>query len=370
MPRRPPQNKDDDEDDISNISDDEYGTQQDASAGGEQRFKYSTADLANDSKRGTACCIIAMCIVCLAVAIAVSIVMAKAFKPDDGNETSGLNPSDQDDGPIFPDFNDRKSEVEDDCSVDNYENPDKCAETCEGFDCCDPFGAVNVSCFHENRQGCINYGSCHVMKGLIDPPADINFSDMCAPENIVSDRNACEELCQSTRCCYDSSSSSCAVDNFWACVNFAHCQHLRDDLQVPMPHEEIDRICDGATTLGLGRDLPSCDEVCAPAACCFDGSCFESDFFTCIHYSPCKNAYDGELAMPPVGELITPPSDQMKAACSGRAIAVNGTGACEQACMEGACCANGGTKDVNGTIFTCFTTDPLGCLLYDLCQDI
>ena len=377
MPRRPQQpNADDDvEDDISNISDDEYGAQ--GGNGEEQRFKYSTADLANDSKRNTTCCIVAMCIVCLAVAIAVSIVMARSIDPGDDNETTGLNPNEQPgQSGNFPNFNKRRSQVDDDCNQLNYDtDPSKCRKTCDGFECCDPF-ATEGGCFHEKirkdelDEKCVMYSGCHVTFGRIDPPADINFRDICAPENIANNRAACEELCQTTKCCYDAESASCAADDFWSCVHFAPCQHLRNDLKVPMPHEEINRICDGVTTLGLGKELPTCDEVCQPAACCFDGTCLESDFFTCIQYKPCKKVYDSEISTPPVGELITPPSQEMINACSGRAIAANGTAACEQACMAGSCCADGGSMDVNGTDFPCFTTDPLTCLLYDECQDI
>ena len=73
---RPPAEE---EDRVSEISDGEYGHDPDD----EPRFKYSTAELADNSCRGNNCCLIAAGIVCIIVAIALSIVMVRVFNDKD-----------------------------------------------------------------------------------------------------------------------------------------------------------------------------------------------------------------------------------------------------------------------------------------------
>lgn len=54
------------------------------------RFKYSTAEINDNSARNTKCCVAAMCIVCIALAIVLSVVLKGVQDDKDKeNESSG-----------------------------------------------------------------------------------------------------------------------------------------------------------------------------------------------------------------------------------------------------------------------------------------
>jgi hypothetical protein len=371
MPRRA-QAQEPEEDEISNISDDEYGKQ--AKAEEDQRFKYSTENI-GESKRNTTCCLVAMCLVCLALAITLSIVMGNLTGNDDSGDGADapsptLAPATATSNrpPGQGKFLQTQEYVTEACSYESF-NADKepCATACVDFDCCDPFQPANVSCFLGNRQGCINYASCHVLSTRVEPPAT-NLADVCAPDRVAQDPSDCELRCLNTKCCYEPD-SSCKVSDFWACVDYAPCQSLRGtDLLVPVPFELIDGVCKGTAAPAIGESYPTCEEICAPAACCFSSgtdNCLESNFFTCLQYTPCKKL-GTLLEIPEAGEVVPLPAPNMTQVCSPRGITETGPEACEQLCTSGACCSNGGTA--NSTSLTCFEADPLGCLLYDQCK--
>jgi hypothetical protein len=351
------------DDNVSEVSDDEY----DANSPEEPRFKYSTADLADDSPRNTKCCLIAMCILCIIVAIAVSITMVKL--QEDSNEKNA--PSDPTAPPTavgatpIPGVNmflATQEFVEDRCSPSNFaDDPRICQGTCGGgndFDCCEPLLPRNVSCFLGNREGCLNYNRCHINNGASDPPPD-NLEVICSPARLQSDRSDCEAQCQSMECCW-SDELSCVVSNFYACVDYAPCQNLRADLIVPVPSDTIKDLCDTGQT-GSVTQGGACEAACLPAECCWSEStldnCLQDNFFACLAYESCK-----KLTLADPGTIVPKPSDDLADLCTLRNVEdAGGEAACASVCSPGACCQQ-------GAVDYCFPDDPLGCLQYDACK--
>ena len=75
-PSRPPARKNSaDRDDDSDLGDARKNDKNGADEEEGVKFKYSTADLSDNSKRNTACCVGAMCIICIILAIVLSVVL-------------------------------------------------------------------------------------------------------------------------------------------------------------------------------------------------------------------------------------------------------------------------------------------------------
>jgi hypothetical protein len=347
------------DDNVSEVSDDEY----DADSPEEPRFKYSTADLAHDSPRNTKCCMIAMCILCIIVAIAVSITMVKLQEnSDEKNAPKDPTPAPTTVGatPVAGEnkFLATSEFVEDRCSPSSFADDARvCQGACNGFDCCEPLLPQNVSCFMGNREGCLNYNRCHITNGRSDPPPN-NLGDICSPSRIQSDRSECEQQCASKECCW-SDETSCVVSDFYACIDYAICQNLRDDLKVPVPTDTLKDLCDTGQT-GSVTQGDACGTACAPAECCWSEStadnCLQDNFFACLAYEPCK-----KLNLTAPGTVVSEPSDDLADLCTLRKVNDGGEAACASVCNPGACCQQGAAD-------YCFPDDPLGCLQYDPCK--
>jgi hypothetical protein len=253
-------------------------------------------------------------------------------------------------------FNAPQAFVGDRCAADLFaSDPNICVGLCNGFDCCGPLLGKNESCFNGNREGCLNFAPCHVLDFSVDPPPR-NLESICSPDQVLNDRTECELKCLNVECCW-SDSTSCVVDNFYACVDYAPCQHLRQDLIVPLPQDTIQNLCNPEET-GSVSQTGACEEACAPAECCWSESdnCLQSNFFTCLAYEDCK-----KLVIPPVGEVVATADEEINTMCTPAKITEGDATACENACSPGDCCAEGASDN-------CFTADPLSCLSYDVCK--
>ena len=292
-------------------------------------------------------------IVCLAVAIGVSILFAKLAMDKDDND----DPTSTDQGL----FKAPKDSVESQCDKDLFgEDPSICQATCAAFSCCDPFLPEEESCFHTNREGCIAYARCHILTagGKDAPPA--NLASICSPQNIARDATPCELQCSTVECCY-SQENSCMATDFYACLDYSPCQNLRLDLEVPLPRLDIlEQLCVPGV-VATAREQEACDDECEPASCCWDpdASCLESNFFTCLQYGRCD-----KLELPPPGQSVSPPNvpnGSIDNSCSTFNFEEDPT-ACQSACAFGDCCSE--ELDVSD----CFNEDPLGCLEYSPCK--
>jgi hypothetical protein len=349
-----------DDDGISEVSGHEF----DEDTIKQPHFKLSTADLRDDSKRNTRCCLIALGILCLAVAIGLSIFFAGLAKDkddyDDPMSASDTAAGDNS-GSGQALFLDSKDFVESQCAKGLFEeDPIPCQDTCAGFSCCDPFLPEGESCFQTNREGCIAYARCHILTAGGNDPPPTNLASICSPENIAKDPTACELQCSTMECCH-SKENSCVATDFYACLDYSPCQNLRLDLEVPIPRLNIlEQVCvPGVVT--IAKQQQQCDDECEPASCCWDpdASCLESNFFTCLQYGRCD-----KLELPAPGQAVSPPSvsnGSIANVCSTFNFEEDPT-ACQTACAVGDCCSE--ELDVTN----CFNQDPLGCLEYSPCK--
>ena len=353
-----------DDDEISEVSGNDF----DEDTIEQPRFKLSTADLPDNSKRNTKCCLIALAIFCIGVAIGVSIVFAgfaKDSEDDDDNDGATSAPSNVNFSIPFPGqglFKSPKTFVESRCDRDVFEqDPTVCQGTCAGFDCCDPFLPEEESCFHTNREGCIAYARCHILTAGGKDPPPANLASICSPENIALDAAPCQLQCATAECCY-SQDNSCMATDFYACLDYSPCQNLRLDLEVPIPPLDIlEQLCVPGVTSTV-RDQDKCDDVCEPASCCWDpdASCLENNFFTCLQYGRCD-----KLELPVPGQAVSPPNvpngGSIDKSCSTFNFEEDPT-ACQSSCAVADCCF----EDLDVT--NCFNQDPLGCLEYSSCK--
>ncbi|KAG7340916.1 hypothetical protein IV203_024459 [Nitzschia inconspicua] len=323
----------------------------------EPRFKYSTAELPEDSSRNTRCCLMTMCILCIIVAIAVSIVMVK-IPQKKRDEQAAEAPS-----PTAPPptangvgmFTAKRESVNVDCSNSGSE---QCDETCKDFDCCDFSLNEQASCFFGNREGCLNYARCHVSNpGTLNAPSP-NINTICSTTAIANDPGPCEDVCLSVKCCWEDT-SSCVDNNFYACADYAICQNLRGaDLQVPQPIDGLEDFCDDYVVGSLTQN-EACGIACEPASCCWEqttANCLKNNFFTCLLHEPC-----GQLEFPEAFSYVPEPIDDVSLVCSKAYRDTNGSSKCEAACNRATCCSAAPEQ-------SCFLQDPLGCIKYDGCK--
>jgi hypothetical protein len=351
-----------DDDDVSEVGGNEF--EEDPME--QPRFKFSTAELGDDSKRNTTCCLIAMGVICLAVAIVLSIVLVGFTKDKDSNDDSTSAPGDVAAGDNTSNpvpgqglFKASKDFVESRCAKNVFEeDPTICQGTCAGFSCCDPFLPEEESCFHTNREGCIAYARCHILTAGGKDPPPTNLATICSLDSIAQDSTPCELQCLDVECCY-SEENPCMATDFYACLDYSPCQNLRLDLEVPIPQLDILETLCVPGVVATFRQQEACDDECAPAECCWDPdtSCLESNFFTCLQYGPCD-----KLDLPPPGQAVPPPNGTIGDVCSTFNIENDPT-ACETACAFGDCCSESGVTN-------CFDVDPLGCLEYAPCKVI
>lgn len=348
-------------DDLSDVSDDDLvgsDNYTQSEVDDEPRFKYSTAGLADNSPRNTKFCIAAMCVLCIILAIGLSVMLAKlGNSSDEDDAASSVQPTSAPGANVSSAgvglFTSTLETVNIACSSPG----DPCAETCSDFGCCDPMLNDKVGCFFGNREGCLTYARCHVSTSGIDPPSD-TLDVVCAKSRVANDPSACEAACQGVKCCWEDE-SSCKDNAFYACVDYAICQNLRGlELEVHHPADSLRVLCDSSLAGGVTQKN-ECDVACAPAACCWDSSsenCLRDNFFTCLKYEPC-----GQLDFPEAFTEVPDPGVDTSLVCSSTYRAMNGASECEAACNLATCChADPGES--------CFVRDPLGCIKYDGCR--
>lgn len=353
-PRKPP--REEPEDNVSAVSDEEYEPDPDD----EPRFKYSTAELADGSWRNSKCCLITVALICIILAIVLSIVMVRVFEDKDAENqakppTMAPTTAAQASQPGLGLFALSQSAIEDRRCTASNENSNGCQTACDGFECCDPTLAQNSSCFFYNEEGCLNYQRCHVTSsGVVVPP--FNLAEICSPARISSDSTACQNACASVACCWQSDVT--CYDKFYTCLDYAECQNLRPTVTVPVATFEVADFCD-STQAGSLTQTSACEDACKPAECCWSDdpstNCLRSDFLSCMTYSPC-----GKLELPGAGEEVALPPSTIRSDCSITLINTGNAAPCLAACSAGSCCMEGAADD-------CFASDPLACLAYEPC---
>jgi hypothetical protein len=340
-------------DDFSVMSDDnsEYDPTTD-----EPRFAYSTAELADNSCRTSNCCVITVAIICLIVAIALSVVMVKVLAQKDA-ENSEAPPTmaptavSEANQPGLGLFQLPRDAVEQDRCPLGQDDSDACRNECEKFDCCDP--RLEASCFLYNPDGCLNYKRCHVTTSGIQIP-QLDLASICAPASIASNREACENECARVACCWESNVT--CYDKFYACLDYSPCQNLRANSRVPSATSEVEVFCD-TTQAGSVTQTTACDDACTVAECCWSSSdnCLETDLLACLTYYPCK-----QLTLPETGNTVKVPPVSISNDCSVALINSGKTGNCKTSCSAGTCCSDAESS--------CFDLDPLACLAYEPCR--
>mmetsp|Transcript_12741 Transcript_12741/g.30937 ORF Transcript_12741/g.30937 Transcript_12741/m.30937 type:complete len:447 (+) Transcript_12741:185-1525(+) len=363
--RRQQQQQHYEDDDVSEVSEgDPMDLPYAGSVDDEPQFKYSTAELAENSPRNTTCCIITIAVICLALAIGISVMAVKLVNKNDEEkapaETAptaapGSGGSTAGQGSLSASVN----TVNFDCADPSS---DACSATCTDFlSCCDPTMNTQAGCFFGNRQGCLDHARCHTLESGIDAPGP-TLDILCAKSRVASDPSACDAACGQVKCCWDDSvegdspSPSCAVDSFYACIDYLPCQNLRSDdvLTVPPPLVGLPEIC--SAQMGSMSQVEECDIACKAAECCWDAgvtNCLQDNFFTCLAYEPC-----GKLEFPEAFSEVPNPGASLSDLCSGP---FKDEAECESKCNAGACC--------NG-FPSCFDSDPLGCLAYEPCKNL
>ena len=256
----------------------------------------------------------------------------------------------------FP-LNATRLAVDSNCSAEAFSNnTGGCQSVCKGFECCNPYLPKNESCFYDHSQDCIDYARCHVLDSLVTPPPR-DLSAACSIEALVNDSSVCEFYCIPVECCF-SNDTSCATNDLYACIDYAPCQNLRRDFRVAVP-VGIENLCSNQTRMD-SQTNSTCEQVCQAASCCWNAtdSCFQSDFFACLSYSPCA-----QLDIPPAGTVVdAPPGNiSISSVCNLQNQSNTHVQQCKKACSSGACCFATG-------IDNCFDMDPLGCLQYTSCK--
>ena len=340
-------------DDFSVMSDDdsEYDPTTD-----EPRFEYSTAELADSSCRTTNCCLITVAIICLVVAIVLSVVMMKVFADKDA-ENRGPPPTmapttvEEASQPGLALFKLPRETVEESrCSL-GQQTSDACRSTCEDFDCCDP--TLQGSCFQYNPDGCLNYKRCHATTSGIQIPPE-NLASICSPESVASNRESCEDACAIVSCCWKSDVT--CYDKFYSCLDYSPCQNLRAASRVAAATDDLAKFCSSAQN--SVTQATDCEEACMVAECCWssgDDNCLETDLLACLTYFPCQ-----QLTLPGSGNTVKLPSASIRNDCSVVLIDSGVTSSCETSCAPGTCCLDEESS--------CFDQDPLACLTYEPCR--
>lgn len=342
-------------DDFSAMSDDDQ-EDFDKSLDDEPRFKYSTAELSDSSCRNSRCCLITVGIICLIVAVALSIMMIKIFEKNDKEnraDSPTLAPTAVGGGqPGVTLFQLPRETVEGARCPLGEANSNSCRNTCSEFDCCDPLSEDD--CYMYNPDGCLNYRRCHATNsGIQIPPA--NLGSICSPASVASNRQQCENACASVACCWESDVT--CYDKFYACLDYSPCQNLRPRNRVPAAPADVEKFCDSTQTGSISQPT-ACEDACRVAECCWSkgaDNCLETDLLTCMTYSPCS-----QLSLPAAGNTVTLPPPSLRNDCSVAFINSGNTANCETSCSAGACCL---VPDSS-----CFQQDPLACLAYEPCR--
>jgi len=347
-----------------------------------RQFKYSTANMNEDSKWKKYCLIFLTFLLMILFMVALSMLMQHFFFSD----TSDNKPQtiERDMNGTFPK---EKMEVNQACSRATLESDEgeRCTEVCDPqfFVCCDPFkefdvNATETDAMRENITeaknltnctldqelvGCMNYAKCQAIgthNGKQVEPAPAILSVVCSKAHLEKDPVSCQELCKPVRCCYSAGNDRCIADDFDICLDYAPCQNLRHGLTLEIAPEDLDSKC--------LQQQPECNQACKKAECCNDpeSTCLQSNFVACLTYAPCTGVTRTTIQIPPIYTKLEKPSDELQSACGAYhdlmampAAVRPATHSCQELCVAAACCyANNPTDN-------CFFEDPLGCMAYD-----
>jgi hypothetical protein len=282
-----------------------------------------------------------------------------------------------------------KTTIDDVCGRDGFpkDRGAQCEAECAPlfFECCNPFDdaatgrryfdsllvprnmtfmdaydtATPSQCSFETEvASCVKFTKCHAVTQQIDPAPD-NLPAICSIERLENDPQGCLALCRSVQCCHSLDSDNCMADHFDACMDYAPCQNLRtlDDTDspvtiLPIAPPELESDC--------SSERPACREVCATASCCAgtgSASCLQSNFVSCLTYSPCTSDSETKIDIPTRFSKVPIVPAEATAACSPSKVMIFGKSSCNEYCESVSCCFDAGEAN-------CFHLDPLGCLTW------
>ncbi len=376
-----------------------------------RQFKYSTANMREDSKMKKWCCIFMTFVLMLGFMIALSMIMQHYFF----SETSDNAPA----APVIDEnatFNEEKATINAACARGTYNEDDgqRCQQYClpQFFECCDPFGEYDAmknitrnvtenadnggwganrtmdltNCsLDKELRGCVSYSRCQAVgeyelhqksengneRTVSIEPAPATLSVLCSFENLDKDPVSCESLCEDVACCYSKGPDNCMAESFDICLDYAPCQNLRPErpLILETAPDDLDVQC-------LWQQ-PSCTQACRKAECCGNPSsaCLQLDFISCLTYAACTNVTTTNIQLAPQYSQLPKVTEEVVSAC-GEHNALSelyskeqmqqhaSFKSCTDLCEPARCCWTNGEAN-------CFFEDPLGCLAWEQeCQTL
>jgi hypothetical protein len=255
-------------------------------------------------------------------------------------------------------FPESKAYIDNVCA--SQDDSSLCQDVCAAAECCTTSGSN--SCLSLNADDCLAYAKCHVVleEKPVAPPAPLDLQDLCLFQN---DLTACRNACQVAECCYNTQDvhvESCQATHFLTCLDYAPCQVLSESTSLrPSDTQRLLEIC----SLSVDGTTPSeeCEVACRRASCCWEqgeGSCLQSDFMSCLTYSPCHDVF---FRKP--NSVVDKPSMNIEQVCSlDRILTPDGYEECKEQCEEAACCS------ATNPPYNCFKNDPFACLWYSKCE--
>lgn len=360
-----------------------------------REFKYSTANLREEGNCKKYCKILCIFLLFALIMIALSLLMQYLFFGDTSDNR--LVVPEKNPNATFPLD---KSDIDGRCARGNLysvknDAPDArgraaCFKDCgfQYFECCDPygeFGVLNVSefknvtpsnnktaedfancTFDQNVVGCNNYAKCQALANSVKA-APASLPVLCSSEQIDTDPDRCERLCEPVKCCYALDSSNCVADDLDICMDYAPCQNLKKQhkLVVPVASVNLDENC--------AKGNRQCLDECKIASCCGDSesACFQNNFIACLSYGPCAEVTTTKLKVAPIySKMARAPTEELKEACGdyhtalskadhdkekADTVAKPARESCETLCKPAEGCW-GKSADTNH-----FFDDPLGC---------
>lgn len=328
-----------------------------------REHKYTTKDMKQEGKWKRICCSILTCLVCIAIMIAISLLMQELFDPSEDEDWSddAVNATDDDvlgtpgeltgTAATLPKSMDY---IEDVCAENRIGMDDRaaCEQACKpAGDCCNPFLNGNSTCFEEEPAGCYSYAKCHSLSGFLDP-AHNDLDRICSKASLEINREECELACSSVICCF-TPEESCVGKQFQACMDYSACQNLKEN-SIDVAPTDLDERC--------SKKSPTCDRDCKNALCCSDpnSDCYRDNFIACLSYASCNGNSDTNIPVAPIYSRVNPSPLVLEDVCSVKGLAHDGPTKCLEACAPVQCCWADGAA-------SCFGDDPLGCLEYERC---
>ena len=289
-----------------------------------------------------------------------------------------------------------------DGSLDTQIGIVKCMTHCSKALCCIDENSTD-SCIAENIDKCAKYSPCsRILMGLVTatnytepsgnqtanttldlPLPSPDLIDICDPASYNSSQEnltACATECEVALCCYDEV-DSCLQDQLNTCLAYFPCQSLIDFLgkagNVPGASANITASC-GEQSRSTNAGRIECLNDCFPGRCCFDpdASCFESNVFTCLGYSPCEAIIDltdgtfkgivpllnSSRENGTVAEVAPPPSNLSEICSNSSVLTDQGLADCTDVCSNATCC----TSDTGN----CYASNSATCDLYEDCLNL